>query len=317
MKQKVVQPRQPQGWQPVWIDNPRVDSTAMLSAYLRTIGPARRPRMKLRLETHRALLKGESVVWPPGVLPTPCTTTGCFRCEVGQGGYTFRWYHPSWAMLYTQLRRTQWAWTPGETPEAAAQNEAHFRQAQRPHQARMRAEMRATEEALAAESGNAEAALRRINQGRGPPTGAPPRGALHPGPREAGGRPGRGLTQTLDVLILAATDPHPPTGWFAQDQQRGDDAAAAPPTPAGASNRPATPTGRPPKARSAKACSGCGSQFVPDGPHQCPCRQACYCSKECQVKAWCTHKQACAYAVARRQARNPVACNPVHECTEL
>ena len=98
-----------------WIGDARVDSQAMLSAYLwfksdlfcqtpghtmlcnRDFGP-------LPLVVHKSLLSGNAVA-APGTFEIPCTDTSCLRCSSLQGGYQFRWFHHAWLEKYRELAR--------------------------------------------------------------------------------------------------------------------------------------------------------------------------------------------------------------------
>ena len=87
---------------PRWIDDPRVDSQAMLSAFL----SRRSPDLFLPTEYHACAWDGLTTeVSPPGVLRTRCTASPCQRCAGLQGGYKFRWYHHSWYQRYLLHRR--------------------------------------------------------------------------------------------------------------------------------------------------------------------------------------------------------------------
>ena len=91
---------------PRWIDDPRVDSQAMLSAFL----VRRSPDLFLPTENHACAWDGLTTeVSPPGVLKTRCTASPCQRCAGLQGGYKFRWYHHSWYDEYL-LHCRQGAW---------------------------------------------------------------------------------------------------------------------------------------------------------------------------------------------------------------
>ena len=107
---------------PRWIDHPRVDSQAMLSAFLdyrgRCTGEARAQLDHLYMIVHShesTFLVGGQVIRPQEMrpLPTrPCAAQGCERCRTGRGGYQFKWYHPRWRSVYVRLRRDD-TWTPG------------------------------------------------------------------------------------------------------------------------------------------------------------------------------------------------------------
>jgi len=50
-----------------------------------------------------------------------------------------------------------------------------------------------------------------------------------------------------------------------------------------------------PRRRATRECLSCMCIFRPHGPHKCPCRQANYCSRECQVRHWRVHRQRCPF----------------------
>ena len=134
---------------PRWLHDDRVDSPAMLGAFL-AYRDARTDdgEFKLPAETRAQLMDlyqidhdmqptytvaeqtirlGDQEMRVPQQLLTPtrvasvvpqvpCTAQNCRRCLTGQGGYQFRWYHPRWQVKYDALRRPH-AWSPTEGPE--------------------------------------------------------------------------------------------------------------------------------------------------------------------------------------------------------
>ena len=106
---------------PRWIDHPRVDSQAMLSAFLdyrrRLTGETRKQleHLYMIVHTHKStFVKGNKVIRPQEMspLPTrPCEAQECERCRTKRGGYQFKWYHERWKDDYIRLRRDG-AWTP-------------------------------------------------------------------------------------------------------------------------------------------------------------------------------------------------------------
>ena len=148
---------------PVWIDNRRVDSAAMFMAYQSTVTEASPWYGRLRIDVHRMIsVGGVQVGWPPSVYANPCSDPGCFRCAEGQGGYVFRWYHPSWEARYLQLRRGDVCWTPNETAAVAALRDAQFYSRQPEHQAQTRARMQQMRDGLEAAGGDLEQYLRNL-----------------------------------------------------------------------------------------------------------------------------------------------------------
>ena len=120
---------------PRWLHDDRVDSPAMLGAFL-AYRDARTDdgEFKLPAETRAQLMDlyqidhamqptitvADQTITPTrvaSVVPqVPCTAQNCRRCLTGQGGYQFRWYHPRWQVKYDALRRPH-AWSPTEGPE--------------------------------------------------------------------------------------------------------------------------------------------------------------------------------------------------------
>jgi len=92
---------------PRWIDNPKVHSGAMLSAYLgyqkqcsdqAELADLRR----LYKVDHKGIILGVDVQ-PEDVLTKHCKIPGCKRCETRQGGYQFRWYDKRWYAGYLSI----------------------------------------------------------------------------------------------------------------------------------------------------------------------------------------------------------------------
>jgi len=116
---------------PKWIENERLDSAAMYSAYLQYFQNAPlAEQVKLGHLTFiehrwgeplRVSFTGEPLPVPPDTwsIPgpyTPCVTKikcsnmFCSRCIAGRGGYQFRWYDKRWYDKYIQIMRPG-AWT--------------------------------------------------------------------------------------------------------------------------------------------------------------------------------------------------------------
>ena len=94
---------------PRWIDDARVDSAAMLSAFEAFC--VREPDYSrgfqdLFVIVHRCKYQ----IAPAWTLPSRrCLALSCRRCEQGSGGYQFRWWHRSWESDYEKLcRRGAW-----------------------------------------------------------------------------------------------------------------------------------------------------------------------------------------------------------------
>ena len=95
----------------VWADNDRVDSQAMLSAFLtyrqRCHGLARTQLDDLFMIRHRHppfyVIGGQRIVPEEPAAPVPevaCAAPQCARCEAQRGGYQFKWIHHRWAQAY-------------------------------------------------------------------------------------------------------------------------------------------------------------------------------------------------------------------------
>ena len=120
---------------PRWVDEERVDSAAMYSAYLQYQAWTCREVMfqddtkekwapiwwgHLRCIHHRAILPAWAAALhirtpsEPGVKRVDCTQPRCQRCAEGKGGYQFRWYSPLWAKEYN-IRRREGSWVAPES----------------------------------------------------------------------------------------------------------------------------------------------------------------------------------------------------------
>ena len=106
---------------PRWISSSRVDSGAMLGAYLSWYGAQLQKPRPLPIWYHAmdesinigGLTLTAPRVDPPGVVPQSCTDEGCLRCLTKRGGFKFRWFDRAW---YPQYERTAkpGAWNMGE-----------------------------------------------------------------------------------------------------------------------------------------------------------------------------------------------------------
>lgn len=99
---------------PRWIDSWKVDSAAMLSAYLSVARDTAEHYGKLTMYIHNMDYHGVRATPCRAVSEAPCTQQECTRCITKRGGYVFRWYHPSWEKKYVELRRHPDAWKPGD-----------------------------------------------------------------------------------------------------------------------------------------------------------------------------------------------------------
>ena len=123
---------------PRWVPSHRVDSQAMLSAFLhhrtRCSLAALEPLTDLYLIDHR--MGDPLVTWggntfnlvantTPGPVPTvPCLTPHCTRCALGHGGYKFKWDSERWARGYNALRRPN-TWAPGDPEDPTGPPDIH------------------------------------------------------------------------------------------------------------------------------------------------------------------------------------------------
>jgi hypothetical protein len=116
---------------PRWVPNRRVDSQAMLSAFLafkNTCAPGdfdylfsfyilehkNSPVVNVQAATMKnAQTFAVTKVDTPGLCSRPCIASGCARCSSKRGGYIFRWYHPAWGNQYLKIARPG-AWVPRE-----------------------------------------------------------------------------------------------------------------------------------------------------------------------------------------------------------
>ena len=93
---------------PVWVDDEKLDSQAMLSAFLRYIQglPAvQRDGFISQVHIIEHCVTDKPLPTPGGIRAVACTDKDCKRCTQGWGGYQFRWYHPLWYHYYKDLCR--------------------------------------------------------------------------------------------------------------------------------------------------------------------------------------------------------------------
>ena len=119
---------------PRWINNPKVDSTAMFFAwqdYARSLEKAGNNEEVKKL-CH--LVQYDHVVRPTllnimatRIDPPPCPeilvcqTVGCRRCADGRGGYKFRWYDKRWYKGYLAKRR-EGSWRLGDSEDGESED---------------------------------------------------------------------------------------------------------------------------------------------------------------------------------------------------
>eukprot|EP00438_Fugacium_kawagutii_P022093 Skav219837 [mRNA] locus=scaffold859:193541:193897:+ [translate_table: standard] len=110
---------------PRWIHNSKVDSMAMLSAYIQWVGrELRRCNPEAYPEGTRVIVGEEHHTLPTVMhwwdgMPSLkvnekiCTDSLCERCRVGRGGYQFRWYSANWYKDYLKMKRED-SWKRGD-----------------------------------------------------------------------------------------------------------------------------------------------------------------------------------------------------------
>ena len=153
---------------PVWIDSRRVDIAAMFKAYQSTVPVASPWCGRLDIFVHRMIsIGGAQVVWPASVIAKPCSEQNCFRCSVQQGGYVFRWYHPSWEAPYLELLRDKCCWTPNETAAETAERDKQFNSRQPAHEDEIRVKMQKMQAGLDVAGGDFGRYLRNLDAGNG------------------------------------------------------------------------------------------------------------------------------------------------------
>ena len=109
---------------PRWVPSRRVDSSAMLSAFLAYRGKCSAEEKEAlkhiymvehaereTINVYGVELGPQKV--PPPLPSVPCTEPNCERCLTLRGGYKFRWYSRLWERDYRVCRREE-AWLPGE-----------------------------------------------------------------------------------------------------------------------------------------------------------------------------------------------------------
>ena len=95
---------------PRWVEHPRLDSSAMLSAYLEWTKDATLTELADTVP-HLWLIEHA-----PAETPAPtingvsmpqriCATVGCRRCLSLRGGYQFKWTDRRWLAYYERCRR--------------------------------------------------------------------------------------------------------------------------------------------------------------------------------------------------------------------
>ena len=101
--------------QPRWIKTYRVDSQAMLSAYLHWLGHHHGDRDIYNIgDLPIVMHQPAEAPAPQGTVIVICNHTDCPRCRLRWGGYVSRWFSPYWSDAYMKTRRLEGCWKSGE-----------------------------------------------------------------------------------------------------------------------------------------------------------------------------------------------------------
>ena len=141
---------------PKWINNPRIDSVAMLRAYQKSARTEHYPWYgELELYRHRHQSFGAYVapVDASGCTTKECEEPSCFRCEIGKGGIKFRWFHESWKEAYKLEPKGPGAWCPDDTEEVSKSRDEALQQELPAIQEKQRAAMKTMEDGVREEGG--------------------------------------------------------------------------------------------------------------------------------------------------------------------
>jgi hypothetical protein len=137
---------------PKWIDSPRIDSTAMLTAYQRSAKNPPHPPWygELELYVHRFESFGAYVgqVDTSGCTRKECEEPSCHRCQIGKGGIKFRWFHESWKEAYKLGHKGPEAWCPDDTEEVSKSRDEAFQQKLMAIEEKERAAMKVMEDGV-------------------------------------------------------------------------------------------------------------------------------------------------------------------------
>jgi len=265
---------------PIWIDSPRVDSPAMMNAFLKA---GTRYHGQLTVRIHRSLFQAEATKAWHNVRPEPCSTSDCFRCNVKQGGYAFRWFHQDWASFYIQYRRGGYTWTPGETAEEAASKDTLYQQQLGPSQEKTRRDMMKMQFGLLATGGDFGLYARCLQMG-----------PIHTGGNSSEDQGNRrrkkdahgGVEDSTSAGGAAAAHAASPEHTTAHGHPRGSSLSSS----RHGSTPQEKPTSTQPKIRT---CCNCHQNFISAGPCKCTCGQTIYCGLPCQSAHWKEHKRQC------------------------
>ena len=136
---------------PKWINNPRIDSMAMLRAYQKSARREHYPwygELELDLHRHNSFGAYAAPFDSSGCTTKKCEEPSCFRCEIGKGGFQFRWFHESWKEAYKLEPKGPGAWCPDDTEEVSKSRDEAFQQKLRAIEEKQRAEMKVMEDGV-------------------------------------------------------------------------------------------------------------------------------------------------------------------------
>ena len=96
--------------QPRWVDDDRVDSQAMLSAYMGWASQASDAEIRdtvphLYTVDHVPLVAPAVTIRGIAMPSRLCSAPSCARCLAQRGGYQFRWFDRRWMHTYEEVRR--------------------------------------------------------------------------------------------------------------------------------------------------------------------------------------------------------------------
>ena len=95
---------------PRWVDEPTVDSGAMLCAYLQWSRGATFHELEdtvpfLWTVEHSPFLASPTSINGVRIPTKACNTVGCARCANKGGGFQFKWADRRWMPFYERIRR--------------------------------------------------------------------------------------------------------------------------------------------------------------------------------------------------------------------
>ena len=152
---------------PKWINNPRIDSMAMLRAYQKSAKQHHPWYGELELYFHRHESFGAYVapIDASGCTTKECEEPSCHRCKIGKGGIKFRWFHESWKEAYKLEPKGLGAWCPDDTEEVSKSRDETLQRELPAIQERQKADMKTMEDGVR-EEGGLENYLAKLLQSR-------------------------------------------------------------------------------------------------------------------------------------------------------